>query len=491
MLFMSELSPLNCEILKLLFGNNLNLYNGDTLALAGSDNIKTTNGKKIKIKSPHFTIELDMDENFNILAIHETERGQLDIDNEQLIDAFLKMKVATPNRQKTKTNGEVFTPKELINEMLDKLPEKVWENSELKWFDPAVGTGQFMISVYRRLMTGLQKEIHNKAKRKNHILENMLYMSELDEQNYLECKKIFGNDCNIFKGSTLEHSNQEFKFAEQFGISKFDVIVGNPPYNDNSGNTGTAHQLWTHFVRRSINDWLNENGHLSFVNPSGWRQPDNPIGKLIKDNNLIYLEIHNEKDGKKIFNANTRYDWYVLQKTKNYTHTVVKDQTGVVSTINIRNWPFIPNYLFTEIQQLIDSDEKINLVFSASAYHTSKSWISHHKTEQFKYPVVYSVNRKNELTVKWSEINNKGIFGIPKLIFGSGATGFYIDENGTYGLTQWATGISDQPNNLKKIKTFLESNNFKNIIKAISVGQAEINRKILQYFNKNFYETVM
>ena len=47
----SELSPLNCEILKLLFGNNLNLYNGDTLALAGSDNIKTTNGKKIKIKA--------------------------------------------------------------------------------------------------------------------------------------------------------------------------------------------------------------------------------------------------------------------------------------------------------------------------------------------------------------------------------------------------------------------------------------------------------
>ena len=35
--------------------------------------------------------------------------------------------------------GEVFTPMELIEEMLDKLPENVWKNPELKWLDPANG----------------------------------------------------------------------------------------------------------------------------------------------------------------------------------------------------------------------------------------------------------------------------------------------------------------------------------------------------------------
>lgn len=231
MLFMSEINPLNCEILRLIFGENINLYNGDTLELAKSGDNNQRGDKKIKIKYPLFTVELVMDENYNLVNVHQTKESELDIDNERLVDAFLKMKLQTPNRKKTKSNGEVFTPQILINEMLDKLPTDVWTNSELKWFDPAVGTGQFMIIVYRRLMKGLQSDIPDEAERKNHIIKNMLFMSELDEQNYTECEKIFGNDCNIFKGNTLDSSNDEFKFAQQFGFSKFDVIVGNPPYN--------------------------------------------------------------------------------------------------------------------------------------------------------------------------------------------------------------------------------------------------------------------
>ena len=121
----------------------------------------------------------------------------MDIDNEQLVDAFLKMKLQNPNRKKTKSNGEVFTPEKLINEMLDQLPEKIWSDGEWKWFDPAIGTGQFMIIVYRRLMKGLPNDIPDDAERKNHIIKSMLFLSELDEQNYKECEKIFGNDCNI------------------------------------------------------------------------------------------------------------------------------------------------------------------------------------------------------------------------------------------------------------------------------------------------------
>lgn len=196
----------------------------------------------------------------NLKTSDQTKESELDIDNEQLVDAFLQMKLQTPNRKKTKSNGEVFTPQKLINEMLDKLPKEVWTNSELKWFDPAVGTGQFMISVYRRLMKGLQNDIPDDAKRKDHIIKNMLFMSELDEQNYTECEKIFGNDCNIFKGNTLESSSDEFKFAQQFGISKFDVIVGNPPYNQGGKS------IYNLFVEALVE----RAQYLLFVIPSIW-----------------------------------------------------------------------------------------------------------------------------------------------------------------------------------------------------------------------------
>ena len=32
-------------------------------------------------------------------------------------------------------------------------------------------------------------------------------------------------------------------------------------------------------------------------------------------NHLIYLEIHNTKDGMKTFNCGTRYDWYLIKKS--------------------------------------------------------------------------------------------------------------------------------------------------------------------------------
>ena len=96
----------------------------------------------------------------------------------ELINDCLK-----PKDVEKKMYGEVFTPMNLVNEMLDKLPTDVWTNKKLKWFDPACGMGNFPIAVYMRLMDGLKEKIKDENKRKKHILENMLYMSELNSKN--------------------------------------------------------------------------------------------------------------------------------------------------------------------------------------------------------------------------------------------------------------------------------------------------------------------
>ena len=67
------------------------------------------------------------------------------------------------------------------------------------------------------------KKVHLK------IIKNMLYMCELNKKNVLVCKQIFDiNDeykLNLFQGDSLE-----MKFVEVFGLDKFDIILGNPPY---------------------------------------------------------------------------------------------------------------------------------------------------------------------------------------------------------------------------------------------------------------------
>jgi type I restriction-modification system DNA methylase subunit len=55
-----------------------------------------------------------------------------------------------------KKYGEVFTPIELINIMLDKLPRDVWLNHKLKWLDPSAGIGNFIIIIYLRLMENFE-----------------------------------------------------------------------------------------------------------------------------------------------------------------------------------------------------------------------------------------------------------------------------------------------------------------------------------------------
>ncbi len=386
--------------------------------------------------------------------------------------------------QYKKIFGEVFTPAKLVNEMLDKLPVEVWNNKDLTWCDPACGSGNFLYHVKRRLMEGLSEVIEDEKEREKWIIENMLYGVELQRKNCYLCMFKLDPE-NEFKTNIACENSLEFNFWGK----KFDVVVGNPPYNSGSQNKGAGNILWDKFIVKALDTCKND-GYICFVNPGLWRKPGHNLWKYFTQNNLIYLEIHNEADGVKTFRANTRYDWYVLQKTKYSGETVIKTETGEMENINITEYGWIPNSEFALIKKLIANvnDEKCKIINERTSYGADKSWVENEKNETFQYPCVYSVNRQNQLTLKWSSTNENGHFGIPKVIFGSGATGFYVDKNGDYALTQWATGIVDEPENLEKIASVLDSNEFKNIIKAMSMSKQEINAKVLSLFRKDFWK---
>ena len=88
----------------------------------------------------------------------------------EFIESCLK-----PKEIEKKKFGEVFTPMKLVNVMLYKLPNDVWYNKNLKWFDPANGMGNYPIAVYLRLINTLKNEILNDDERKKHIRKYVVY----------------------------------------------------------------------------------------------------------------------------------------------------------------------------------------------------------------------------------------------------------------------------------------------------------------------------
>jgi hypothetical protein len=298
----------------------------------------------------------------------------------ELINDCLK-----PKEVEKKENGEVFTPMILVNEMLDKLPKEIWKDKNLKWLDPCCGMGNFPIAVYLRLMEGLKDEIKDIKERKKHILENMLYMYELNKKNVSICKQIF-NINNELKLNIYEGDSLKVDYNKQF-----DIIIGNPPYNA-SGTKATGNTLWQKFVLLSFK-LIKSNGYITLIHPSGWRKPMSEKGKsnnlfdlMTSKNNMIYLEMHDSKDGMKTFNCGTKYDWYVIniKNTKNNITEII-DEKKNKHLLNLKKYSFLPNSNIELFNKIYCKNQDItNILYSRSSYGSDKKWISKSMTCTFE-----------------------------------------------------------------------------------------------------------
>lgn len=386
--------------------------------------------------------------------------------------------------------AEVSTPFLLRRDMLDKVPAKVWMNKNIKCFEPSSGKGGFLVDIILRFMSGLKTKIKNETKRYKYIVENILFFADINSKN-IEINRKLLNPEDKFKLNYYIGSSLELDIEKKFNISQFDLVIGNPPYNDDSGATGRGHQLWVHFVKRSLDYWLKPKGLLVYVHPSGWRNVEGDAGELLKSKRFLYLEIHNEKDGQKIFKCNTRYDWYVLMNEDNKNRkTKILGEDGKMYKVNIQNQPFIPNFKIPRILKMIATRDKdrFTVLYSRSAYGADKRWVRRNKSSKFKYPVVYSINKKNQPTFFYANTNKNGFFGVPKIIFASGATGFILDEQGKYGCTNFAKGIVVPKRDLKRLYNYVFTKEFKEIENALSISFREINYKAMGLLKADFWK---
>jgi hypothetical protein len=186
----------------------------------------------------------------------------------ELINDCLK-----PKEIEKKKFGEVFTPMSFINNNMlgdlevhykEKYDKNIFEEENLKWGDTTAGMGNFPIAIYYKLMEGLKNKIPNKRDRKKHILENMLFMAEYNKKNCFIIKQIF-NINNEYKLNLYEGDSLKLDIKKEFGIAKFDIVIGNPPYNEELTSTG-AKALYNKFVEY----YIDKCDILCYVIPSRW-----------------------------------------------------------------------------------------------------------------------------------------------------------------------------------------------------------------------------
>lgn len=442
------------------------------------------------------------------------KHGMANIDDKDMNKLYRLVEEHLPPKTfEKKQFGEVFTPLELVKEMLDAIDKYAdkdfWKNPNLKILDPAAGIGNFPIIAFEKLNEGLKDKIPNATKRKKHILEKMLYMVELNGNNVRMMKKILNADhykLNIIRGDFLSEKTQRRLF-DLVGEKecKFDLVMGNPPFQKAANRdvvTGSD-KLWQSFVEISLN-LMTTNGFMTFIHPQNWRKvltdtsKKSEIYKKMRERQIHYLVMRNEKHSKQIFNVSTNFDYYLLQNIYPNTATIILDELDATYKVRIDKLPFIPSYGLKNICKLLSSvpDDRTNFIYSSSAFESRKQHVKMTKSTEFCYPLVHVIKSSNIVLLwtnkKYKDALGSNMFGVKKVILtkssGNGLDDVIIDIDGEYGLTQntFAIEIANKEEG-KELKNFLLSNEFTNILKATKGAGIFIDYNIFRFFRKDFW----
>ena len=129
------------------------------------------------------------------------------------------------SKEKSDKLGEVFTPNELIYEMISKLPRDIWEDPSKTFLDPCAGKGNFPIYIIKKLFVHLQEHIVDEEERLKHIVEKQLFMAEFQRESaeFIATAFTFGKGykVNLYVGDTLQMPEDFFDLTYEERREKY------------------------------------------------------------------------------------------------------------------------------------------------------------------------------------------------------------------------------------------------------------------------------
>lgn len=453
------------------------------------------------------------------------------------------------------SNDEIFTPPEVANKMIDLLPQDLFKSPDTKFLDPACKSGIFLREIAKRLIVGLEDEIPDLQERLDHIYHKQLFGIGITELTSLMSRRTLyytkypqspfsvsqfdnpegnilfhsmdhtweGQACKFCGASKKVFDREEglelhayefihtYKPEEIFNM-KFDVIIGNPPYQLTFGIEGTnssnAKSIYNLFISQAMR--LTPK-YLVMITPSRWMTktsqgiPDAWVDEMLQKNN--FKEIHDYEDSSIIFpgveikggvnyflwendyNKGCKYYYYPV----NYNGYIDREglldhlHTGIVVR-DPRSYKIIEKIVLIEGEYYNSYNNFSNLVSPKHFFDDSKSLTSNwsgyslKKTNECQYK--YYVN-KNMHKVEFAWISRKDIpknFESVKLnkvfIPAAGGTGndskvlgtpFLGEENSIGSQTYLVIGYDPEKHNFSKeecenIITYIKTKFFRYLV---------------------------
>ena len=382
---------------------------------------------------------LDKDRNLfkRIKSLTNKDLNRLDHIKDVILMLREYVKVGEVEKKKF---GEVMTSLDLVKEMLSTLPEDVWTNPNLKWLDPANGTGPFPTMVIYKLMNGLKEWEPDDNKRYKHIIENMIYVCELQPKNmflYMCVADPFDEyDINIYTGSFLDEGFDNH-MKEVWGVEKFDIVIGNPPYqevDDNLKRKPGGTNLYMKFIKKSIEFC----SFLLFITPLSWMAPGNEksVNKFFfrdyfLENTILYIESGNSQN---FFNGvGSKFSYFLLKKGKENVNTKLDTCIGderIKTEINLRSidnlffLPTLPHKSCFDIFNKVIFSTKEKLKFKLDLeYDIRRNPDIREPNEEFKYKV-YNTGTQ----IRFSNFKTKSYDEKKVIISGSGNLNPFYDD---------------------------------------------------------------
>ena len=360
----------------------------------------------------------------------------------------LQQKFKVSNEDKLEY-GEIYTPFSLINKMLDLFEPAVFTKADKRWLDIGAGQGYFTIVLFDRLNKGLAtiNEWSDERARKQHIVENMLYMAELKESNIIALREMFGSNANILSG--------DFSAMEEDDLRIYDYIIGNPPYNANGMKKVPTNKeankkmdgttAWMKFVQKSLDLLKPETGQLCLIVPSIWLKPDKAgIHLLLTRYKIEKLHCLTGNETNYIFNgeAQTPTCYFLLTK-RDSTETINLYDTKRQSYVNFTYSggspiPMFGSTIIQKLQPWITLAGGYLKVFKTNMPPTKSNFIETPYDKTYPYVNIKSCLLEGlypTLLINYSD-TAQAFQGVKKLVLAHKMYGFpYYDKTGAYGIS--------------------------------------------------------
>lgn len=279
------------------------------------------------------------------------------------------------------SSNDICTPMDCVKEMVDAIPQELWERESLKILDPCAGNGNF--PAYLVTKTNLKN----------------IQMNELNQARIKNILKYFGTEAHITIRDFLQFPSTE----------KYDLIIANPPFAqfmDNGKRAAKNHSLSRQFLEKAY-DIVADNGYIVFILPDNWMSYADRNDLPNKLSKYQFIEMDLGKCKSYFPGVGSSFTWFVWRKSIGNNETIIHNGYKINDTQKVilpKNANYIPLYCHPIVQSIFNkvvnsTNEKYNVQTSSNLHkYTKAHLLNNMRTDKYCYEIVHTPSQ----TV-WSE----------------------------------------------------------------------------------------